>query len=768
MSRQQQQQQQLIEGLDAYLQRIGKDLPVGSKVRLRLVQGPLPVSSIDPVETTTSSSSSLTKNNSNTSSIATAIASIPKQSFPSVLKFPPSSTQPPNFTRAPWHTGHGRLHIENVPKPQEDSDEEDNNLNNKPSKTGGGNSDLVNGGVEGGMNLSSATANSNVSSTKPGAGKKRWKYNRNVTPVKQWVVQDQVEFLETMVYRRKQLKYQKLLTQYRKRRMSHPHESTPPPPMAPVPPPIRSTRYVGTPERMTSHHVLFTLQQPKPQQHQDVDDYDDNDDEDRNTATITVRTLPSMEQPIMVPMTQPAVRSHSAFATLSNAAQVMEDQRFAMSSTAASMAFRNARPNLGNNNDSNSNNNNASDTTSLRVGGIRKINKTQSRLLQKLQQKEKTNKHGAEEEDGDDVMADVAYKERKGSSGGARRELLSTLGDGLKVSDDGVVLGGTNDALFGGRGLKFNRFAVQADTSSSAAGSDNNKTERGADGAAMSDDFYTRDVGAEYEEMDYDAAEQFDDDDVDVGETEMQNVGTDGYNEDEDDDDNDDDSEDMNDDDDDAIGGAEGLASMAGYKALLAKARGEIQATASTEKVDESRASSPTTVNSNATSGAGALSSTATSIKNGDEGNMKRSASPKPDKGKSSDDMKPTDHLAKKMAAAEKAVQALKNKQKQPTNSSSVATASSNGAMNNATAATPQVDEYGLRFITLDAVRKEIWLNHGSIPINRLIKIFNANKKHGEVRQNQLKEVIKELCTMTTDPIHGRVLVLKQHYSHMS
>ena len=744
MSRQQQQrQQQLIEGLDAYLQRIGKDLPVGSKLRLRLVQGPLPISSINPVETT-----SLTGNNTTNANI------IPKQSFPSILKFPPSSTQPPNFTQAPWHTGQGRLHIENIPKPQEDSDDEG---------TGNLNMTGVGGGGEGGM-MSSSTNNT---SSKPTVGKKRWKYNRNLTPAKQWIVQDPVDFLETMVYRRKQLKYQKIVSQYRKRRMTHPHEVTvPPPPMAPVPPTVRSTRYVGVPERMTSHHVLFALQQPQTQQQQQQQfGYNDNNDDDPNTATIIVRTLPSIEQPIMVPMTQPAVRSHSAFATLSNAAQVMEDQRFAMSTTAASMAFRNARPKLGNDN---VNSNNTTTGTTLRVGGIRKINKTQSRLLQKLQQKDKNNKNGAEEEDGDDVMADVAYKERKGSSGGARRELLSTLGDGLKVSDDGVVMGGTNDALFGGRGLKFNRFAVQTGAATSA--SNDNTTERGADGAAMSDDFYTRDVGAEYEEMDYDAAEQFDDDDVDVGETEMQNVGTDGYNEDEDDDENDDESEDMNEDDDDTVGGVEGLASMAGYKALLAKARGEIQAATAAEKGDEGGASSPTT-NVNSSGVSGVTSSTTASMMN--EANVKRPVSPKPDKGKGSDDSKPMSHLAQKMAAAEKTAQEYKEKQlksKDATLLSSAATAAANGgsSINAARTAAPQVDEHGLRLITLDAVRKEIWLNHGSIPINRLIKIFNANKKHGEVRQNQLKEVIKELCTMTTDPIHGRMLVLKQHYSHMS
>ena len=720
------QQQQLGEGLDAYLQRVGKDLPVGGKIRLRLVQGPLPVASVDPVEPSTSSSSSSSSSNHHNS--------IPKQHFPSILKFPPSSTQPPDFTQAPWNTGQGRLHLEPVPKPPDDSDDEEEAADRR-------------------------------NTTLPAAGKKkRWKYNRPVHPNKQWIVQDQVDFLETMVYRRKLVQYQKLLAQYRKQQQQHAAAAgsvapPPPPPKAPVPPPVRSTRYVGVPERMTGHHVLFTLATPPP-----LRDPNDDDDDDDTAATIIVRTLPSLEHPIMVPMTQPAVRSHRAFATLSGAAQVMEDQRFAMST--ASLAFRKAATanSLFHNNNNNNNHHPDPDTgTTLRVGGIRKINPTQSRLLQKLQQKEKVSQKAAEEDDGDDVMADVAYKERKGGSGGggaARRELLSTLGDGLKVSDDGGVLGGTNDALFGGRGLKFNRVAVSSVPSSSAG--TNGPTERGADGAAMSDDFYTRDVGAEYEEMDYDAAEQFDDDDVDVGETEMTNVGNDGYNEDEDDEDNDDASEDMNDDNDDAIGGAEGLASMAGYKALLAKARGEIQAGTTTEKGDDSRSSSPTgnanNNNNSGTSGAATLSNTtttttATSTNNGDD-HTKRSVSPKPDKNKNSDD-----HLAKKSAAAEKAAQALKKKE---------SILSNGGGNHGAPAAAPAVDEHGLRLITLDAVRKEIWLNHGSIPINRLIKIFNANKKHGEVRQNQLKEVIKELCTMTNDPIQGRVLVLKQHYSHMS
>ena len=87
----------------------------------------------------------------------------------------------------------------------------------------------------------------------------------------------------------------------------------------------------------------------------------------------------------------------------------------------------------------------------------------------------------------------------------------------------------------------------------------------------MADDFYQRDVQAEYDEMDYDANELFDDDDVDVGEAEVQMENT-GYGaNDDDEDDDDDESEEM----EEEVTGAEGLASVAGFKALLAKARGE-------------------------------------------------------------------------------------------------------------------------------------------------------------------------------------------------
>ena len=74
-----------------------------------------------------------------------------------------------------------------------------------------------------------------------------------------------------------------------------------------------------------------------------------------------------------------------------------------------------------------------------------------------------------------------------------------------------------------------------------AAGDDNRASAAGNDGMAMQDDFYQRDVGAEYEDLDYDANELFDDDDVDVGETEE--IDTGGFAADEDDDLDEDDDE---------------------------------------------------------------------------------------------------------------------------------------------------------------------------------------------------------------------------------
>jgi hypothetical protein len=78
-----------------------------------------------------------------------------------------------------------------------------------------------------------------------------------------------------------------------------------------------------------------------------------------------------------------------------------------------------------------------------------------------------------------------------------------------------------------------------------------------------------------------------------------------------------------------------------------------------------------------------------------------------------------------------------------------------------------QVDADGQRLITLGSLRREIWLHHGTIPMKRLMKMFGMKKKSSQDRQNKFREVVKELCTMEQDPIGGRMLVLKQHYSNM-
>ena len=51
--------------------------------------------------------------------------------------------------------------------------------------------------------------------------------------------------------------------------------------------------------------------------------------------------------------------------------------------------------------------------------------------------------------------------------------------------------------------------------------------------------------------------------------------------------------------------------------------------------------------------------------------------------------------------------------------------------------------------------------------MKRLMKFFDIKKKIAVEQQNKLREVVKELCTMETDPVDGRMLVLKQHYSAM-
>ncbi|GAX17513.1 hypothetical protein FisN_18Lh154 [Fistulifera solaris] len=529
----------------------------------------------------------------------------PPQEFPLLAKFPESVIRP-DFTKHPWNSG--RLYQQEVPRPLDDEEDEEDHQQQK---------------------------------------KKRWKYNRNHTAQRQWILQEEVDFLETMVAKREKRETKKL-----------------------------SSRYEGVPEHNASQYVIFFASENNAfSNHEDASD-------DQPTALLQVRTLPS---PLgTIPFAQPAVRHSYSLAEAENAIQ---DQRMGIR-TLRPDEFGDAQP-------------------------VLRIRKTEvgskSRLLDKLKAKSAND----DVEEGDDVMGDVAYRNRK--SGGARRELLQDIGEGILVSEDGV-LGGANDAVFGGKERFGELKAEKIATDEQPPGdTDNGNTERGADGAAMADDFYTRDVKAEYDELDYDANEQFDDDDVDLGESEMI-TDEGGFG------DDDDEADALDDDEDEQaeVAGAEGLASAAGFKMMLAKARGELPQLVTAADLRSDAANS-----------------------RGDK-----------DAGVDADD-----HISKIMKAAEKAAAEAGHKISQEPQISAASSA--------APAASIQVDENGFRIISLDAVRREIWLNHGQIPMKRLMKIFDIKKKSTAERQAKFREMVKELCTMVNDPVSGRMLVLKQHYSNM-
>jgi len=589
----------------------------------------------------------------------------PPERFPLIAKFPESVVKP-NFQQPPWRNG--RLYQQDIPKPVDDSDDE--------------------------------AAASDAAKKQ----QQRWKRRKNANepPQRQWILQEEVDFLETMVARREN---KKAAQSSSSSSSSSLHKKL-------------SSRYEGTVEANPSQYVLFLAGSTTTK------------NQGHDGTTIVVRSLPPSNGTIA--FAQPAARQTLS---LSEAELAIQDQRSGVLRTfhhRVAAASASATANAGTVGGIDGENN----------GGIRRLmlpkkpnnNNSKSRLLNKLKAKAKASGE-EDDDDGDDVMGDVAFRNRKGG-GAARKELLTSLGDGITVSDDGV-LGGTNDAAFGGRGQRFGHFqaeaAVARDADAAARGGDDDamdplsgnngrEGERGADGAAMTEDFYQRDVQAEYDELDYDANEQFDDDDVDLGESEVVH-DTSGYA--------DDDEEDEIDDldvEEEAVTGAEGLATVAGFKLMLAKARGEIPL----QPLEGTEAAAAGMEN------------------NADETAKNAGDEPKKDEN---------DHIAKIMAAAEKSAQAAKEK----------AAKQQNAAAKKATAAASaiQVDENGLRVVSLDAVRREIWLNHGSIPMKRLMKIFDIKKKHGPERQDKFRDVVKELCTMTSDPLGGRLLVLKQHYSNL-
>ena len=264
----------------------------------------------------------------------------------------------------------------------------------------------------------------------------------------------------------------------------------------------------------------------------------------------------------------------------------------------------------------------------------------------------------------------------------------------------------------------------------------------------MEDDFYRRDVQAEYEELDFDANEQFDDDDVDVGEKEVEgeNAGFGGP-----DDDDDDEDESDSEAEEEEVSGAAGLATSSGFRKLLAKARGEGPAPGSEDAPEAN----------------GGTADGKSDAQGKDNKKRKRKAE--------------NDHISKFLAATGKARPADKGtdsrkrvktneaEENQPMEAEASAAAP-------APSAPPPIDPSqdgfqlgpdGLRVLTLAAVRCELWLNGSSMPTKRLMKVFDIKKKSPPERKRKFMEIVNELCTDQMDPVHGKVKVLKQHWSHM-
>jgi hypothetical protein len=572
----------------------------------------------------------------------------PKERFPLIAKFGDSVVRPSFGTKK-------RLYQQDAPKAVDDSDDEEAADAPEP--------------------------------------KKRWRSRRKEAPVRQWVLQEEAEFLETMIARRE------------KRETTDDKQAS------------TSSRYEGLPENNTSSYAFLRLL-PDDALHADAHDGE-------RTRYLQVCPVPTPNA--IVSFAQPASRKTFS---LSQAERVINDQRNGVKTL---HHLHKPDESIGA----------VARLMGGRSGDPPKKAGSKSRLLNKLQ---KIARHdGGDVDDGDDVMADVAYRNRKGA-GGARKELLQTVGSEIKVSDEGV-LGGSNDAEFGGR-QRFGQFKADKEDANKNAkqgaaggGAEGGHTsERGADGAAMADNFYQRDVQAEYEELDYDANEQFDDDDVDVGEADVQ-VETSGYGG--FDDDDEDDEDEREDADEEAVAGVEGLASVAGFKLLLAKANGEVPTPAGGEEGD---ANGPT-------------------ASNGVSSNGQR-------RGAGGKEETQNDHYSKIMAATGRQ-RSNKRGDGRPMDvesagdAAAVASTSTPTPMDTSAELVNQRDADGLRVLTLEAVRREIWLHHGTMDLKRVMKIFDVRKKSSAERRESFKKIINDLCNIQKDPVKGNVLVLKQHWSHM-
>ena len=316
--------------------------------------------------------------------------------------------------------------------------------------------------------------------------------------------------------------------------------------------------------------------------------------------------------------------------------------------------------------------------------------------------------------------------------------------DGVTVDDDGV-LGGANDSEFGGR-RRFARVAVEKSAENDSGGGPDGKrgkedsgggTATGFEAAAMDEGFYQRYVEAEYEALDYDANEQFDDDDVNLGEDEILDEGG-GFGGDfsvsEDEMFDSDEDEDA---DDDML---KGMASSSGLKAMIAKARGELPV-----KLGEDGAALGVV-------GVTGVDATDGSAKKMSDINDEEAASAKGEKG-----------IKKIIDAAKKTAEEMEKKKAEEAGVAGDSVKASSSPAREAKAVGIEKDKDGKRLITMEAIRREIWLNNGAIKSKHLMRKFDVTNKNPE-RQALFKSIVMELCTMKKDP-DGNKLVLKQHYA---
>ena len=471
-----------------------------------------------------------------------------------------------------------------------------------------------------------------------------------------------------------------------------------------------SHRYEGVPEYNTSNYILLNLE---------------NNNHNSQNLQLNVQTVHGFH-------------SFSQPARIENVSLQQVEQKLSSQRALFKKQLLQSKRMLASQNDPTSATTDAAAHSKMSQMKLRK-----ARLFQKL-----LKSSNSADDDHNDVMSDLSFKNRETSTVGikARQELLSDMADEDVLVDGDGVLGGANDSEFGGGG-RFGSFRgggnrnknaqQQAKKKASAAEVDKHSGSANLYGSIMADDFYTRDVSAEYEDLDYDPNEQFDDDDQDMGQGEISIIDQGGFVG-----DGSDNEEDEGDDDADSTGG--GLATKAGYKAFMAKARGE---TVGDENLQ----------NINAATGMPAMPST---IKKLDPSNPNTtSASEKESKKPPGPNIAPkpiVPDTTKPTIPDTTSASPPSKKQKQFHNKDS--SSSGTGVA---------LDASGQRIINIDTVRKEIWLHNQQISLKKLGKIFGVSSKSKD-RVAAFKACIKELCNVIDDPVEGqKICRLKQHYSNM-